>query len=223
MLDWFGPVLHEYYASTEANGVTMISPTEWVERPGSVGTAKLGVLHICDDDGNEVPTGESGVVYFERDEMPFAYHRDPDKTSAAQHPSHPTWSTCGDIGYLDDDGYLFLRDRQAFTIISGGVNIYPQEIEDCLTLHPAVFDVAVIGVPDAEFGESVLAVVQIDADVPPDDSTAQQLLGHVRSHIAGYKVPRRIEFVDALPRTPTGKLVKGKLRNHFGSLSERNP
>lgn len=215
MLDWFGPILHEYYSSTEANGVTMISPTEWRERPGSVGTAKLGVLHICDDAGNEVPTGQSGVVFFERDEMPFAYHRDPGKTAAAQHPRHPNWSTCGDIGYLDDDGYLFLRDRQAFTIISGGVNIYPQEIEDCLTLHPDVFDVAVIGVPDEEFGESVLAVVQLNVDVPADDSTAESLIRHVRSRIAAFKVPRRVEFVDALPRTPTGKLVKGALRQHY--------
>lgn len=218
MLDWFGPVLHEYYASTEANGVTMISPAEWLQRPGSVGTAKLGVLHICDDDGAEVPPGQSGVVYFERDVMPFAYHHDPDKTAAAQHPAHSTWSTCGDIGYLDEDGYLFLRDRQAFTIISGGVNIYPQEIEDCLTLHPAVFDVAVIGVPDEEFGESVLAAIQLNPGVPADDATADALITHVRSHIAGYKVPRRVEFVTALPRTPTGKLVKGKLRDQFSSL-----
>jgi long-chain acyl-CoA synthetase len=136
MLDWFGPVLHEYYSSTEANGITMVSPAEWRDRPGSVGTAKLGVLHVCDDDGHEMPTGQSGVVFFERDQMPFAYHRDPDKTDAARHPSEPTWSTCGDIGYVDTEGYLFLRDRKAFTIISGGVNICPQEIEDCLTLHP---------------------------------------------------------------------------------------
>ena len=221
MLDWFGPVLHEYYASTEANGVTMISPSEWLERPSSVGTAKLGVLRICDDDGNELSTGQSGVVYFERDEIPFAYHHDPDKTTAARHPWHPAWSTCGDLGYVDDDGYLFLRDRKAFTIISGGVNIYPQEIEDCLTLHPAVFDVAVIGVPDAEFGESVLAVVQLNAGVPADDATAGALISHVRSHIAGYKVPRRVEFVDSLPRTPTGKLVKGLLRNQFGASENR--
>jgi long-chain acyl-CoA synthetase len=217
MLDWFGPVLHEYYSSTEANGITMISPAEWRDRPGSVGTAKLGVLHICDDDGHELPTGQSGVVFFERDQIPFAYHRDPDKTEAARHPSEPTWSTCGDIGYVDTEGYLFLRDRKAFTIISGGVNIYPQEIEDCLTLHPAVFDVAVIGVPDAEFGESVLAVVQLNADAPSDDTTAAALINHVRSHIAGYKVPRRVEFVTSLPRSATGKLVKGGLRQMFSA------
>ena len=218
MLDWFGPILHEYYSSTEANGITMISTDEWRGRPGSVGTAKLGILHICDDDGREVPAGEPGLVYFERDEMPFAYHRDPAKTAAAQHPSQPTWSTCGDIGHVDSDGYLFLRDRKAFTIISGGVNIYPQEIEDCLTLHPAVFDVAVIGVPDLEFGESVLAAVQLNQDVTADDATAKALTEHMRSRIAGYKVPRRIEFVASLPRTATGKLAKGPLRQQFASL-----
>ncbi len=217
MLNWFGPVLHEYYASTEANGITMISAAEWLTRTGSVGTAKLGVLHICDDDGRELATGEPGLVYFERDEMPFCYHRDPAKTAAAQHPSEPTWSTCGDIGHVDSEGYLFLRDRKAFTIISGGVNIYPQEIEDCLTLHPAVFDVAVLGVPDAEFGESVLAAVHLNPNVPADGATAEALVAHVRSRIAGYKVPRRIEFVASLPRTATGKLVKGPLRQQFSS------
>jgi fatty-acyl-CoA synthase len=222
MFDWFGPVLHEYYSSTEANGITMVSPAQWLDRPGSVGTAKLGVLHICDDDGHKLPTGQSGVVFFERDQMPFAYHRDPDKTAAARHPSEPTWSTCGDIGYVDADGYLFLHDRKAFTIISGGVNIYPQEIEDCLTLHEKVFDVAVIGVPDAEFGESVLAVVQLNAGVPADSATADSLIAHVRSRIAGYKVPRRVEFVTSLPRSATGKLVKGSLRQMF-SETERAP
>jgi long-chain acyl-CoA synthetase len=221
MMCWFGPVLHEYYSSTEANGITMISPAEWEDRTGSVGTAKLGVLHICDDGGRELPTGQTGIVFFERDEMPFAYHRDPDKTDAARHTTQTTWSTCGDIGFVDADGYLFLRDRKAFTIISGGVNIYPQEIEDCLTLHPAVFDVAVIGVPDVEFGESVLAVVHLNENVPADATTADTLIGHVRSHIAGYKVPRRVEFVASLPRTPTGKLVKGELRQQFSSDTSR--
>lgn len=215
MIGWFGPVLHEFYASTEANGITMIGPQEWAAKPGSVGRARLGVLHICDEDGNEVETGETGVIYFERDIMPFAYHRDPDKTAAARHPANPTWSTCGDIGYVDADGYLFLRDRKAFTIISGGVNIYPQEIEDCLITHPDVFDVAVVGVPDDEFGESVLAVVQLDGDSPADDNTAQRLIDHARSQIAGYKLPRRVEFVDALPRTPTGKLLKRVIRDQF--------
>jgi fatty-acyl-CoA synthase len=218
MMDWFGPILYEYYASTEANGITMIGPHDWEIKRGSVGRAELGVIHICDDDGNEVPTGDSGMVYFERDGMPFAYHGDPDKTASAQHPAHKTWSTCGDIGYVDRDGYLFLQDRKAFTIISGGVNIYPQEIEDCLVLHPDVYDVAVIGVPDDEFGEKVLAAVQLTDGVAANEDTARRLTDHVRDRIAGYKVPRRIEFVDDLPRTPTGKLVKRALREHFSQL-----
>ncbi|WP_067855119.1 acyl-CoA synthetase [Nocardia shimofusensis] len=215
MIEWFGPILHEYYASTEANGITMIDAREWEAKPGSVGTAKLGVIHICDDAGNEVPIENSGVVYFERDVMPFAYHRDPNKTAAAQHPRHDTWSTCGDIGYLDPDGYLFLQDRKAFTIISGGVNIYPQEIEDCLVLHPAVHDVAVIGIPDDEYGEKVLAAVQLVHGVTASEDVERELSDHVRAQIAGYKVPRRIEFVDDLPRTPTGKLLKRRLREQF--------
>jgi fatty-acyl-CoA synthase len=218
MIEWWGPVLQEYYSSTEANGVCTINSAEWLAKPGSVGTAKLGVLRICDDAGAEVPVGVDGLVYFERDEVPFGYHKDPDKTRSVQHPDHPTWTTCGDIGHVDDDGFLFLTDRKAFMIISGGVNIYPQEIEDSLILHPDVFDVAVIGVPDAEMGESVLAVVQPAAGVVPGDEVAERLLAHVRGRLAGYKVPRRVEFVEELPRTATGKLVKGRLRNRFAPV-----
>lgn len=216
MMAWFGPVLHEYYSSTEANGVTMIDPAEWLDRPGSVGRAALGTVRICDDeDGSELPAGETGVVYFERDEMPFAYHGDPDKTAGARHPAHPNWSTCGDIGFVDDDGYLFLRDRKAFTIISGGVNIYPQEIEDALTLHPDVFDVAVIGLPDDEYGESVTAVLKLRDGVVARPDLTDELISYLRTRIAGYKVPRRFEFVADLPRTPTGKLLKAKLRDQL--------
>ncbi|MDQ1631801.1 MAG: hypothetical protein QOC80_1773, partial [Frankiaceae bacterium] len=218
MIEWWGPVLQEYYSSTEANGVCTINSAEWLAKPGSVGTAKLGVLRICDDAGAEVPVGVDGLVYFERDEVPFGYHKDPDKTRSVQHPDHPTWTTCGDIGHVDDDGFLFLTDRKAFMIISGGVNIYPQEIEDSLILHPDVFDVAVIGVPDAEMGESVLAVVQPAAGVVPGDEVAERLLAHVRGRLAGYKVPRRVEFVEDLPRTATGKLVKGRLRHRFAPV-----
>ena len=215
MMDWFGPILHEYYSSTEANGITMVDPTEWFIKRGTVGKAKLGVIRICGDDGSELPTGTSGVVYFERDVTPFEYHNDLSKTLKSQHPEHPTWTTCGDIGYIDEDGYLFLNDRKAFTIISGGVNIYPQEIENCLALHPDVEDVAVIGVPDAEFGERVLAAVQLSAGVDRDDDVVGRLQDFVREHLAGYKVPREVKFVETLPRTPTGKLVKGPLRQQF--------
>ncbi|MGI5347814.1 acyl-CoA synthetase [Streptomyces sp. CA-250714] len=215
MMEWWGPVLYEYYASTEGNGLTAITPQEWLRKPGSVGrSGPLGEVRICADDGSEVPVGTTGTVYFARDELPFTYHNDPARTAEAQHPRHPTWTTTGDIGHVDEDGYLFLTDRKAFTIISGGVNIYPQEIEDCLTLHPKVTDVAVIGVPDAEMGESVHAVVQPEPDAAPAAGPLleRELLEYVREHLAGYKVPRSVEFTDRLPRTPTGKLAKGVLK-----------
>ena len=215
MMDWWGPVLHEYYASTEAAGITMVAPAEWLERPGTVGKAKLGVVHVVGDDGKDVPTGDVGLVYFERDALPFTYHKDEAKTRAAQHPDHPTWTTAGDIGRLDADGYLYLTDRTAFTIISGGVNIYPQEIEDVLITHPDVLDVAVIGVPDDEFGESVLAVVQPVPGVEPGDALTRRLLDHARPRLAGFKLPRRVDYTDELPRTPTGKLLKTRLRDRY--------
>jgi long-chain acyl-CoA synthetase len=211
MIDWWGPILHEYYSSTEANGFTAIDSEQWLRKPGSVGRALLGVVHVCGDDGSELPAGEVGGIYFERDELPFGYHNDPEKTAAAQHSHHPSWTTTGDIGYCDGDGFLYLTGRKAFTIISGGVNIYPQEIEDALALHPKVFDVAVIGVPDAEMGESVAAVVQpIGSDVDRD-VLAEELTEYLRERIARYKVPRSFRFVDELPRTPVGKVVKHQL------------
>ncbi|MFI7241897.1 acyl-CoA synthetase [Streptomyces qinglanensis] len=221
MMEWWGPVLYEYYASTEGNGLTAITPQEWLRKPGSVGrSGPLGEVRVCADDGTEVPAGVTGTVYFARDELPFTYHNDPGRTAEAQHPRHPTWTTTGDIGHVDEDGYLFLTDRKAFTIISGGVNIYPQEIEDCLTLHPKVADVAVLGVPDAEMGESVHAVVQAAADSAPAPGAEleRELLAYVREHLAGYKVPRTVEFTDRLPRTPTGKLAKGVLK-HRGAAA----
>lgn len=211
MIDWWGPILCEYYSSTEANGFTAINSEEWLRKPGSVGRALIGVAHICGEDGRELAPGEIGTIYFERDELPFAYHNDPEKTAAAQHPHHPTWTTTGDIGYLDEDGYLYLTGRKAFTIISGGVNIYPQEIEDALTMHPKVFDVAVIGVPDDEMGESVTAVVQPAQPADDEEDLARELTDYLRSRIAGYKVPRSFRFVRQLPRTPVGKVVKHQL------------
>ena len=219
MIEWWGPVLHEYYSSTEANGVTLIGPEEWLARPGSVGRAGLGVIHVCDDDGREVPTGAVGTIWFERDEMPFSYHRDDERTRQAQHPEHPTWSTVGDVGYVDDEGYLFLTDRKAFTIISGGTNIYPQEVEDCLALHPSVLDVAVIGVPDADMGEQVKAVVQPPPGVTGGPELERELVDFVRARIAHYKAPRSVDFVDELPRSPTGKLVKHRLVARYRTTS----
>jgi fatty-acyl-CoA synthase len=215
MIDWWGPILEEYYSSTEAIGITFISSGEWLRKPGSVGRTQLGVIHICADDGAESGTGEVGTVYFERDASPFSYHHDPVKTAEAQHPSHPTWTTTGDVGYLDDEGFLFLTDRKAFMIISGGVNIYPQEIEDSLTMHPKVFDVAVIGIPDEEMGEKVLAVVQPTLGAAPGPELAEELKNYLRDRIAHYKVPRVFDFTADLPRTPTGKLVKRTLRDRY--------
>lgn len=215
MIDWLGPVLYEYYSSTEAHGMTFIDSKDWLTHPGSVGRSVLGVLHICDDAGNELPTGEIGTVYFERDRIPFEYHQDPSKTAQAQHPAHPTWTTVGDLGYVDEDGYLYLADRKSFMIISGGVNIYPQEVENVLALHPAVHDVAVIGVPHAEMGEEVKAVVQLSAGISESETLAGELIDYVRERIAHFKAPRSVSFVDDLPRTPTGKLVKNKLKEQF--------
>ncbi|MGI5221055.1 acyl-CoA synthetase [Nocardia sp. CA-290969] len=215
MIDWWGPVLHEYYASTEGNGATFIDSEQWLRKPGSVGPAGLGAVRICGEDGAELPRGEIGTIYFEREEVPFGYHNDSAKTEQAIHPQHPTWTTTGDIGYLDEDDFLFLTDRKAFMIISGGVNIYPQEIEDALALHEKVLDVAVIGVPDEEMGESVKAVVQPAPGAEPGPDLAAELREYLRPRIAGYKIPRTVDFADELPRTPTGKLVKGKLRAQY--------
>ncbi|MEP9392501.1 AMP-binding protein [Gordonia sp. VNQ95] len=215
MIAWWGPVIHEYYASTEAAGATFIGPQEALDHPGSVGKPLLGVVHICDEDGNELPVGEVGLVYFEREEVAFEYHNDPAKTAEARHPAHELWSTTGDVGYVDDEGYLYLTDRKAFMIISGGVNIYPQEAENVLVNHPAVFDVGVIGVPDADLGEVAKACVQLAPGYTPSDELAAELLEFTGSRIATYKVPRSVDFVDELPRTPTGKLVKGILRKSY--------
>jgi len=215
MIDWWGPILHEYYGATEGNGLTLISSQQWLEKPGSVGRAGLGILRICDEDGALVGPGEIGTVYFERDTMPFAYHNDPARTRASQHPEHPNWTTTGDIGYVDEDGFLFLTDRKAFMVISGGVNIYPREVEDCLALHPKVLDIAVFGVPDPEMGEQVKAVVQPAPGVATGPELERELLDFVRERIAHYKVPASVDFAESLPRTPTGKLVKGILRDAY--------
>ncbi len=222
MIAWWGPILLEYYGGTEGNGVTVIPCAEWLERPGSVGRPASGKLHICDEAGVELPAGEAGLIYFEQETMPFAYHNDAEKTRAAQHPVHLNWSTLGDMGYVDEAGYLYLTDRKAFMIISGGVNIYPQAIEDVLILHPDIADVAVFGVPNAEFGEEVKAVVQLAPRVAPSDALGQTLIAYARDHMAHYMVPRSIDFIDELPRLPTGKLYKRKLREAYWSAHKTN-
>jgi long-chain acyl-CoA synthetase len=217
MISWWGPILTEYYGATEQHGTTIITTSEWQARRGSVGKAAMGVLHICDDIGNELRPGQVGTIYFERDIAPFEYHNDPEKTSGSRHPAHDNWCTVGDVGYLDEDGYLFLTDRKGFMIISGGVNIYPQEIENVLALHPQIFDVAVIGVPHPEMGEQVKAVVQLRTGVAPSDGLAAEIIAYVRDRIAHYKAPKSVDFVDELPRSATGKLVKRDLIKRYAS------
>lgn len=214
MLDWWGPIIYEYYAGTEANGSTHVGPEEWLENPGTVGRAMAGTLHICDDEGTELPPGEVGTIYFEQ-EHHFRYHNDAEKTRKAQHPIHASWTALGDVGYLNEKGYLFLVDRKTFMIISGGVNIYPQEIEDVLVMHPGIMDVAVFGVPNDEMGEEVKAVVQLADGIVPGEALEIELIAYARAHLAHYKCPRSIDFIDELPRLPTGKLYKGALKDRY--------
>jgi fatty-acyl-CoA synthase len=215
MMNWWGPIIWEYYAGTERNGSTLITPDEWLAHPGSVGRARSGVLHICAEDGAELPAGQEGLIYFEQPERPFEYHNAPDKTAASSHPRHPNWTALGDVGYLDGDGYLYLTDRKAFMIISGGINIYPREIEDALILHDKVADVAVFGIPHPDFGEEVKAVVQPAPGVRTDQALADELTAFARAHLAAFKIPRSIDFMAELPRLPTGKLYKRVLRDPY--------
>jgi len=217
MLAWWGPIIHEYYSGTEANGQTAISPGEWHTHRGSVGKAILGEIHILNDAGDDLPVGEVGTVYFAKG-ADFQYYKDPQKTAAAK--NNLGWSTMGDMGYLDREGYLYLRDRKSFLIISGGVNIYPQEVENVLISHPKVRDVAVFGIPDEEFGEQVKAAVELvdPADAAAADAaeqTKKELIDYCRSKIAHLKCPASIDFEDSLPRHPNGKLYKRQLKDRY--------
>ena len=203
---------HEYYAGTENNGFCAITPDEWLSHPGSVGRARQGRLHICDEQGNELPAGATGLVYFS-DGPEFSYHKDPEKT--AQSRNTLGWSTLGDIGFLDPEGYLYLVDRKAFMIISGGINIYPQEVENVLIDHPQVLDVAVVGVPDEDLGESVKAVVQLVDPLEANAALSEELIAFCRQRLASFKCPRSIDFDAALPRHPTGKLYKQLVRDRY--------
>ena len=214
MIEWWGPVIYEYYAGSEGNGFTALNSEEWLAHKGSVGKPLNAIAHICDEEGNELPIGEAGTIYFESDTV-FEYHNDPKKTQESRHPAHPTWSTLGDIGRVDEDGYLYLTDRKAFMIISGGVNIYPQEAENILVMHPKVADVAVIGVPNEDFGEEVKAIVQPAnwSDAGPE--LEAELLEFCRQHLSAIKCPRSIDFEEELPRHPTGKLYKRLIRDRY--------
>ena len=216
MLDWLGPIVHEYYSGSEGAGFCYAGPEDWRTHRGTVGRPILGTPHIVGPDGDELPVGATGQLWFETPAT-FTYHGDPAKTREAI--DDRGWVTMGDIGHLDEDGFVYLTDRVSHTVISGGVNIYPREIEDVLVGHPHVADVAVIGVPDDEMGERLLAIVEPVAGAAPGADLVAALQAHCREHLAGFKCPREITFVDTLPRLPTGKVRKSVLRERYGSWS----
>ncbi len=212
MIEWWGPKIYEYYAGTEGNGFCAITSEEWLTHKGSVGKPLVGELHILGEDGEERAPGEPGTIYFGNGGT-FEYHNDPEKTASAR--NEQGWSTLGDIGYVDEEGYLYLTDRKSYMIISGGVNIYPQEAENVLTMHPKVMDVAVIGVPNEDFGEEVKAIVQPVDMAEAGPQLERELLAFCKEQLAGYKCPRSVDFSAELPRHPTGKLYKRLLRDRY--------
>ena len=220
MIEWWGPVLYEYYAGTEGNGFTFVTSPEWLERPGTVGRALTGIVRVCDESGDEVPCGTEGQIFFEPTEgmVAFEYHNDPGKTADAKNKHG--WSSLGDVGYEDEDGYVFLTDRKSFMIISGGVNIYPQEIENLLVTHPKVADAAVIGAPDPDFGERVVAVVQPLDMAAAGPELADELIAYLAPQLSRVKMPRQIDFRAELPRELTGKLYKRHLRDEYKAAYE---
>ncbi len=216
MIEWWGPIIHEYYAGTEGNGFVYTNSTDWLAHRGSVGKALIGTLHIVGDDGEEVPQGESGTVYFEGEAAStFEYHNDAEKTKDSRDPKGRGWSTLGDVGYLDEDGFLYLTDRKAYMIITGGVNVYPQEAENVLAMHPQVNDVAVFGVPNEDFGEEVKAVVEPASMADAGPELERALITYCKEHLADVKCPRSIDFRSELPRHPTGKLYKRLLKDEY--------
>ena len=212
MIDWWGPILFEYYAGTEANGFCAINSAEWLRHRGSVGRAMYGVVHIVDDDGVEQPVGSPGSIYFS-DGPEFTYHNDPERTAESRNDRG--WSTLGDVGYQDEDGFLYLTDRKSFMIISGGVNIYPQEIENLLVGHPKIMDVAVIGVPDPDFGEAVRAVVQLIDHNQAGPDVEAEILEFAKAHLSTIKCPRKVDFEVQLPRHDNGKLYKRLIKDRY--------
>jgi acyl-CoA synthetase (AMP-forming)/AMP-acid ligase II len=222
VIEWLGPVVAEFYAGTEANGMVFCNSEQWLAHPGTVGAPVGCMVHICDEAGDELPQGETGLIYFANAGVDFEYRGDREKTSSSRHPRG--WTTLGDVGHLDEDGYLFLTDRKSNLIISGGVNVYPQEVENHLLSHPAVDDVAVIGAPHDDFGEQVIAVVK-PREMPADPAALQlleaALIAHCRSALADVKCPRRVDFREALPREPTGKLLKRLLKDEYWSAEGR--
>ncbi len=221
MIDWWGPKINEYYGSTEGSIITAVTSEEWLAKPGSLGKPLPMVeVMVVKEDGSRAGPNEEGTLYF-KNQMgtDFEYHKDPDKTAEAH--LEPGVFTVGDVGYLDDEGSLFMSDRKIDMIISGGVNIYPKEIEGVLVTHPTVADAAVFGIPNEEFGEEIKAAVELIDGASPSDELAEELVAHCREHLAGYKAPRSIDFEDALPRHPTGKLYKRLLRDKYWEAAGR--
>jgi len=210
MIDWFGPVIVELYGSSEGTGPVICTSHEWLERPGTVGRSSFLELSIVDDDGNDLPPGEIGTVYVKRPDGAPEYHGDPDKSRSIRLPDGRF--TVGDVGYLDDEGYLFLADRRVDLILSGGTNIYPAEIEGVMSQHPKLADVAVFGIPNDEWGQEIKAVVE---PAPGAEVDADEVLAFAREHLAKFKVPRTVDVVDALPREASGKLKKRLLRDPY--------
>ena len=217
MIEWWGPVVNEYYAGSEGIGMTLVKAQEWLERPGTVGKAIFGTLHICGPDGAELPPGEDGLIYFENAVLP-TYHNDPAKTAEAMHPKG--WMTLGDIGHVDAEGYLYLTDRKSHMIITGGVNVYPQEVENLLVSHPKVMDAAVIGAPDPDLGEKVVAVVQPLDMEQAGEALEAELRAYLEPELSRIKMPRLFEFRSELPREANGKLYKRELRDEFAARIE---
>lgn len=214
MIDWWGPIIHEYYSGTETCGITALDSEQWLKKRGSVGRAVLGVVKIVGPDGEELLPGQQGDVYF-ADGPKFEYHNDPEKTRQAYNDKG--WATLNDIGWVDEEGYLYLTDRKSFMIISGGVNIYPQEIENLLITHPKVEDVAVIGAPDDEMGEKVVAVIQAKIGEANLDELSEELRCYVRQALGGVKCPQVFDFRASLPREATGKLMKRLLKAEYAA------
>ena len=217
MIDWWGPIINEYYAGSEGIGMTLVKAQDWLTHPGTVGKAIHGTLHICGPDGSELPPGEDGLIYFENAILP-TYHNDPEKTADAMHPEG--WMTLGDIGHLDEDGFLYLTDRKSHMIISGGVNIYPQEIENLLISHDKVMDAAVIGAPDPDFGEKVVAVVQPVDMAEAGEALEAELRDYLAPELSSIKMPRLFDFRPDLPREANGKLYKRELRDEYAARAE---
>jgi acyl-CoA synthetase (AMP-forming)/AMP-acid ligase II len=212
MIQWWGPIIFEYYAGTEGNSFIAITSEEWMTHKGSVGRCFIGKAHILDEQGTELPQGQSGTIFIEGGNT-FEYHNDPAKTAESR--SAQGWNTIGDVGYLDEEEYLYLTDRKANMIISGGVNIYPQEVENLLAMHPKILDVAVFGIPNPDFGEEVKAVVELHDPEEAGLALEAELMAFCQDRLAKFKCPKSIDFTNELPRTPTGKLIKRLLKDRY--------